>query len=90
MSEDIRWVIMIFWGLGKEYVGVQPIGPVLERPIYALDLNLLLDIFKARPGYRKVVKIMQIGFQGGSQFASRLNLRGNLSVNQPIFLMTLF
>ncbi|MDR8013556.1 GNAT family N-acetyltransferase [Ectopseudomonas guguanensis] len=55
----------LFGGLGKEYVGVQPIGPVLERPIYALDLNLLLDIFKARPGYRKVVKIMQIGFQGG-------------------------
>lgn len=55
----------LFGGVNKEQVGVQPIGPVLERPIYALDLNLLLDVFKARPGYKKVVKIMQIGFQGG-------------------------
>lgn len=55
----------LFGRVGKEQAGVQPTGPVLERPIYALDLNLLLDVFKARTGYKKVVKIMQIGFQGG-------------------------
>lgn len=54
----------LFGSLAKESRGVQPIGPVLERPIYALDLNLLLDVFKARPGYQKVIKIMQVGFQG--------------------------
>ncbi|MDN3639907.1 GNAT family N-acetyltransferase [Simiduia curdlanivorans] len=52
-------------GLTNESTGIEPIGPVLERPVYALDLNLLLDVFKARPGYKKVVKIMQVGFQGG-------------------------
>lgn len=55
----------LFGSLNKQSEGVQPIGPMLERPIYALDLNLLLDIFKARPGYKKILKIMQIGFQGG-------------------------
>ncbi|WP_339526624.1 GNAT family N-acetyltransferase [Pseudomonas sp. EA_35y_Pfl2_R111] len=51
--------------LVKDSAGIQPIGPVLDRPIYALDLNLLLDVFKARAGYKKVIKIMQVGFQGG-------------------------
>lgn len=55
----------LFGGVAKDQVGVQPIGPVLARPIYALDLSLLLDVFKARVGYKKVLKIMQIGFQGG-------------------------
>lgn len=55
----------LFGTVDKDKSGVQPTGPVLERPTYALDLNLLLDIFKDRPGYKKVVKIMQIGFQGG-------------------------
>lgn len=52
-------------GLTHQASGVNPIGPVLERPVYAIDLNLLLDVFKARRGYLKVVKIMQIGLQGG-------------------------
>ena len=52
-------------GLTQEKRGVKPIGPVLERPVYALDLNLLLAVYKAREGYEKVIKIMQIGFQGG-------------------------
>ncbi|MDI3636283.1 GNAT family N-acetyltransferase [Pseudomonas aeruginosa] len=55
----------LFGCLNRGLIGVQPTGPVLERPIYALDLNLLIDVFRARSGYRKVVKIMQIGFQGG-------------------------
>lgn len=55
----------LFGRLGKEENGLQPNGPVLDRPVYALDLNLLLDVFKDREGYEKVVKIMQIGFQGG-------------------------
>jgi GNAT superfamily N-acetyltransferase len=54
----------LFGSLAKELNGVQPIGPVLGRPIYALDLNLLLDVCKAREGYQKVIKIMQVGFQG--------------------------
>lgn len=54
----------LFGRLVKEPTGIQPIGPVLERPVYAIDLNLLLDVFKARPGYQKVIKIMQDGFQG--------------------------
>ncbi|WP_083280376.1 GNAT family N-acetyltransferase [Pseudomonas citronellolis] len=55
----------LFGGLNKGAAGIQPSGPLLDRPIYALDLNLLLDVFKARVGYKKVVRIMQIGFQGG-------------------------
>ncbi|MDH0140928.1 GNAT family N-acetyltransferase [Aquipseudomonas alcaligenes] len=54
----------LFGEINKETTGVRPTGPVLKRPIYALDLNLLLDIVKARPGHGKVIKIMQIGFQG--------------------------
>ncbi|MDB6062579.1 MAG: hypothetical protein JWM78_2682 [Verrucomicrobiaceae bacterium] len=54
----------LFGNLAKESTGIQPTGPVLARPIYALDLNLLLDVSKARAGYKKVIKIMQIGFQG--------------------------
>lgn len=54
----------LFGSLINESRGIRSIGPVLERPIYALDLNLLLDVSKARPGYQKVIKIMQTGFQG--------------------------
>lgn len=43
---------------------VQPIGPVLDRAIYALDLNLLLDVFKGRKGYPVVLKILQTGLLG--------------------------
>lgn len=52
-------------GLTHDKSGIKPSGPILERPVYALDLNLLLDVYKAREGYKKVIKIMQIGFQGG-------------------------
>lgn len=52
-------------GLTPEKSGVKPIGPVLKRPVYAIDLNLLFAIYKAREGFEKVIKIMQIGFQGG-------------------------
>ena len=52
-------------GLTQSKSKIQPTGPVLERPTYALDLNLLLAVYKAREGYEKVIKIMQIGFQGG-------------------------
>ena len=52
---------------------------MLERPIYALDLNLLLDVFKARAGYKKVVRIMQIGFQGGFSICITPEFRKELS-----------
>ena len=45
--------------------GIDPSGPILERPIYAIDLNLLIAIVKARPGYQKIARILQIGLQGG-------------------------
>ena len=54
----------LFGSLDHETSFVTPSRPVLDRPVYALDLNLLLDIFEARPGYEKVIKIMEIGFQG--------------------------
>lgn len=54
----------LFGHLIKEATGVKPAGPILERPIYALDLNLLFDISKARAGYQKAIKIIQVGFQG--------------------------
>lgn len=54
----------LFGSLANELSGVRPTGPVLERPIYALDLNLLLDVFRARKGFQEVIKIMQAGFQG--------------------------
>jgi len=54
----------LFGGLNSEYCGIKPNRPVLDKPVYALDLNLLLDVCKAREGYKKVVKIMQLGFQG--------------------------
>jgi len=55
----------LFAGLAQEKNSVEPIGPILEKPVYALDLNLLLAVYKAREGYEKVIKILQIGFQGG-------------------------
>ncbi|AQT61075.1 GNAT family N-acetyltransferase [Cellvibrio sp. PSBB023] len=54
----------LFGGLAKETLAPTPSSPMLSRPIYALDVNLLLDIYKARPGYNKVIKLMQIGLQG--------------------------
>ena len=54
----------LFWRIVNESNDVKPAGPVLKRPVYALDLNLLLDVAKAREGYKGVVKIMRIGFQG--------------------------
>lgn len=54
----------LFGGMANEACSLTPSGPVLSRPVYALDLNLLLDVLKARQGYKKVVKLMQIGFQG--------------------------
>ncbi len=54
----------LFGSLIEVSRGVKPTGPVLDRPVYALDLNLLLDVVKARQGYQKVIKIMQVGFQG--------------------------
>lgn len=55
----------LFGGLALESTGVKPIGPVLRKQTFALDLNLLLDVSKGRSGYEKIVKIMQVGFQGG-------------------------
>lgn len=55
----------MFGSISNETAGITPSGPMLDRPVYALDLNLLLDVFKARQGYEKVIKIMQMGFQGG-------------------------
>lgn len=55
----------LFGRLHAEGIEVQLNGPVLNRPTYALDINLLLDVFKARSGYDQVVKILQTGFQGG-------------------------
>lgn len=52
-------------GLTHDNNAVNPTGPILERPVYALDLNLLLAVCKAREGYEKVIRIMQVGFQGG-------------------------
>ena len=69
----------LFGGPPKDECGIQPIGPMLERPIYALDLNLLLDVFKARAGYKKVVRIMQIGFQGGFSICITPEFRKELS-----------
>lgn len=40
-------------------------SPMLTRSVYALDLNLLFDVVKARQGFEDVIKLMQIGFQGG-------------------------
>lgn len=54
----------LFGKVNTEYWGVRPKGPVLKKPAYALDLNLLLDVVKDREGYQQVVKIMQAGFQG--------------------------
>jgi GNAT superfamily N-acetyltransferase/predicted nucleic acid-binding protein len=55
----------LFGGLAKDTFGPTPSSPMLSRPIYALDVNLLLDIYKARQGYNKVIKLMKIGLQGG-------------------------
>ncbi|WEJ74636.1 GNAT family N-acetyltransferase [Pseudomonas sp. PSE14] len=55
----------LFGRLNNEKTEIQPTGPVLRRAIYALDLNLILDICKARIGHSQVLKIMQVGFQGG-------------------------
>jgi len=55
----------LFGGVSGETADLTPSGPMLDRPLYALDLNLLLDVSKARPGYEKVTKIIQIGLQGG-------------------------
>lgn len=54
----------LFGGLPKESRAVEPMRPVLDRPIYALDLNLLIDAFRGRNGHQSVIKIMRNGFQG--------------------------
>lgn len=55
----------LFGAVSNESSELTPTGPILERPVYVLDLNLLLDVFKARQGYKEVIKLMQVGFQGG-------------------------
>lgn len=55
----------LFGSVTSETSGLTPSRPMLLRPVYALDLNLLLDVLKSRRGYKKVVRLMQIGFQGG-------------------------
>ena len=55
----------LFENARKENSVLTPSHPVLTRPSYALDVNLLLDICKKRQGYEQVLNIMQMGFQGG-------------------------
>ena len=70
--------------------GIRPTGPVLEKPIYALDLNLLLDIVESRPGSEKVVKLMQEGFQGKfsicvtPEFKKELARESEKFLNDPV------
>ncbi|EPC03238.1 hypothetical protein L861_23295 [Litchfieldella anticariensis FP35 = DSM 16096] len=52
-------------GLVDDPSSLTPSRPILIRPVYALDLNLLLDIVKQRQGHEKVTRIMKVGFQGG-------------------------
>lgn len=52
-------------GLGCEQAELTPSGPLLKRPVYALDLNLLIDLVEAREGFEKVTRLIQIGFEGG-------------------------
>jgi len=54
----------LFSGLSAETNRIVPIGPVLKQSVYALDLNLLLAVYKAREGYSVVARIIQAGFQG--------------------------
>jgi hypothetical protein len=54
----------LFGNIVKENLGPTPSRPMLSRPVYALDVNLLLAISKGRSGYEKIIKLMQIGFQG--------------------------
>lgn len=83
----------LFGSLGNERVGVRPTGPVLKKRIYALDLNLLLDVSKARPGYEQIVKIMQVGFQGGfsicitPEFKAELERQSSHFSDDPVLRM---
>lgn len=55
----------LFGSIAEKSSGLTPSRPILLRPVYALDLNLLLDIVKQRQGHEKVIRIIKAGFQGG-------------------------
>lgn len=54
----------LFSGMNDDSSGVEPVGPVLKQSVYAIDLNLLLAVYKARKGHDKVAKIIQSSHQG--------------------------
>lgn len=72
-------------GLTHQKSGINPSGPILERPVYALDLNLLLSVYKAHEGYKKVANIMRIGFQGGFSICITPEFRKELERKSDYF-----
>ena len=75
----------LFGSMSSKAEGLTPSGPMLDRPVYALDLNLLFDIVKARRGYKKVIKIIQIGFQGGFSICITPEFKRELERQSPKF-----
>lgn len=71
----------LFGDLLSDQSELTPSGPILNRPVYAIDLNLLIDVIEAREGYKKVIKLMQMGFQGGLTICITPEFRKELERN---------
>jgi GNAT superfamily N-acetyltransferase len=69
----------LFGGLSHYKSELVPSSPILSKPFYAIDLNLLLDITKGRAGCREITDLMSLSFQGDFTLCATPELKKELA-----------
>lgn len=71
----------LFGDLAQRIEKIAPSGPILDRPIYALDLNLLMDVLRTRQGHEEILSLVQTGLRGGLSLCVTPELKRELERN---------
>jgi GNAT superfamily N-acetyltransferase/predicted nucleic acid-binding protein len=75
----------LFGGLAHLTEKVEPSRPILARPIYVLDLNLLMDVLRSRQGHDEIFNLVQMGLRGGLSLFVTPELKEELKRNSSSF-----
>lgn len=75
----------LFGGFAPESSKVKPSAPLLQSPIYALDLNLLMSVLKNQEGTKQVIALLNQGLQGLCQICITPEFKKELERNSRYF-----
>lgn len=75
----------LFGGLAHRKDDVEPSRPILDRPIYVLDLNLLMDVLRTRQGHDEILRLVKMGLRGGLSLYITPELKRELERNSSSF-----